>query len=94
MNQCCPNCRSNDIYRRHPHSLKLQCDTCHYQWQVQQFLTPIFQKKFWLSEPLKGWHYVEVWRSLTNPQKFADRRAYGASLFGDIQWELDTAELA
>ena len=94
MNKQCPNCPSPNIYRRHPHSLELWCDNYHHRWQAEQVLMPYFKEKFWLSQPLKGFHYVEVWRSTTNPNKFAYRLAYGASLFGDLQCEFDTAQLA
>lgn len=94
MNKRCPNCHSKDIYRRHPHSLEMQCDRCYRTWKAAQVAAPILQDKFWLSEPLKGWHYIEVWRSPTNPQKFACRRAYSASLFGELHGEFDTPELA
>ena len=43
---------------------------------------------------MKGWHHVEVWRSPTNPQKFAYRYAFGGSLFGKLQGEFDTPQLA
>lgn len=43
---------------------------------------------------MKGWHYVEVWRSSSNCQKFAYRLAYSGSLFGDLKGEFDTPELA
>lgn len=94
MNNNCPNCGSPDIYRLHPHSLDISCDSCNYRWQAKQVLAPIIQQKFWLSKPLKGFHYVEVWRSSNNPQKFAYRLAYSASLFGDLKGEFDTPELA
>ena len=94
MNNNCPNCGSPDIYRIHPHSLDICCDNCNYRWKSKQVLAPILQQKFWLSKPLKGFHYLEVWRSSTNPQKFAYRLAYGASLYGDLKGEFDTAELA
>jgi hypothetical protein len=57
-------------------------------------LAPIIHKKFWLSTPGKGWHYVEVWRSSNNLQKFAYRLSYSASLFGGLKGEFDTPELA
>lgn len=55
---------------------------------------PYFKEKFWLLQPLKGFHYVEVWRSTTNSQKFAYRLAYSASLYSDLKGEFDTPELA
>lgn len=94
MNKCCPNCHSTKIYRLQLHSLELYCDCCNYCWKVAQVADPILKDKFWLSQPLKGWHYIEVWRSLTNLQKFAYRRAYSASLFGELQGEFDTPQLA
>lgn len=57
-------------------------------------MSPILKDKFWLLNPLKGWHYVEVWRSVTNPIKFAYRLAYSASLFRELQGEFDTPKLA
>ena len=94
MNNNCPNCGSPDIYRLHPHSLDISCDNCNYRWKAKQVLAPTIQQKFWLSKPLKGFHYVEVWRSKTNSQKFAYRLAYGGSLYGDLKGEFDTPELA
>jgi len=94
MNKQCPNCTSPDIYRLHPYSLEVCCDNCNYRWQAKQVLAPIIRDKFWLSQPLKGWHYVEVWRSTTNSQKFAYRLACRASLFGDLKCEFDTPRLA
>jgi len=94
MNKPYPNCASPNIYRRHPHSLKVCCD-CNHRWQAKLVLAPILRRdKFWLSTPLKGWHYVEVWHSITNSQKFAYRVAYSASLLGDLKGEFDTAGLA
>jgi hypothetical protein len=94
MNKQCPNCTSPDIYRRHPQSLEICCDNCNYRWQAKQVLAPIIHKKFWLSKPLEGWHYVEVWRSSSTSQKFAYRLAYSASLFCELKGEFDTPELA
>ncbi|MEG5049721.1 MULTISPECIES: hypothetical protein [unclassified Microcoleus] len=94
MNKQCPNCASLDIYRRHPHSLEVGCDNCHHRWQAKQVLAPILRDKFWLSKPLKGWHYVEVWRSSSNHKKFAYRLAYSASLFGELKGEFDTPRFA
>ena len=94
MNKQCPNCAYPNIYRRHLHSLEVCCDNCNYRWQAKQVLAPIIHKKFWLSTPLKGWHYVEVWRSTANSQKFAYRLAYSASLFGELKGEFDTPGLA
>ncbi|MEG4242954.1 hypothetical protein QUA51_09635 [Microcoleus sp. Pol10_D6] len=94
MNKQCPNCASPDIYRRHPHSVEICCDNCNHRWQAKQVLAPILRDKFWLSTPLKGWHYVEVWRSSSNHQKFAYRLAYSASLFGELKGEFDTPRLA
>jgi hypothetical protein len=74
--------------------LDVCCDRCNHRWQAKQVLAPITHKKFWLSTPLKGWHYVEVWRSSSNSQKFAYRLAYSASLFGNLKGEFDTPELA
>jgi hypothetical protein len=73
MNNNCPNCNSPDIYHLYPHSLDSSCNDCNYRWKAKQVLAPIIQRKFWLSKPLKGFHYVEVWRSTTNSKKFADR---------------------
>ena len=89
-----PNCSSPEIYRTRPHSLELCCDNCNYRWQAKQVLVPILRDKFWLSIPLKGFHYLEVWRSSTNRHNFAYRLAYGASLYGDLKGEFDTPELA
>jgi hypothetical protein len=94
MNNNCPNCGSPDIYRLHPHSLDISCDNCNYRWKAKQVLMAYFKEKFWLSQPLKGFHHVEVWRSTTNPKKFAYRLAYSASLFCDLKGEFDTPELA
>jgi hypothetical protein len=74
--------------------LEICCSKCNYRWKANQVFIPYFQEKFWLSQPLKGFHYVEVWRSTTNPNKFAYRLAYSASLFGDLKGEFDTPELA
>jgi hypothetical protein len=64
------------------HSLQLYCDSCNYRWKVAQVADPILKDKFWLSH------------SLDNPKKFAYRRAYSASLFGELQGEFDTPQLA
>ena len=93
MNKQCPNCASPDIYRHHPQSLQVW-DNCNYRWLAKQVLVPIIHNKFWLSQPLTGWHYVEVWRSSSNSQKFAYRLAYSASLFGELNGEFDTPDLA
>jgi hypothetical protein len=94
MNKQCHSCQSTEIYRRHLHSLEVCCDNCSHRWQAKQVLAPIIHKKFWLSTRLKGWHYVEVWRSPNNPQKFAYRLAYSASLFGELKGKFDTPDLA
>ncbi len=94
MNKQCPNCTSPNIYRRPPHSLEVCCNNCNHRWQAKQVLAPILRDKFWLRQPLKGWHYVEVWRSTTSSQKFAYRLAYSASLFGELKGEFDTPRLA
>jgi hypothetical protein len=94
MNNNCPNCGSPDIYRRHPQSLEICCDNCNFRWRVAQVAAPILKDKFWLSQPLKGFHYVEVWHSPTNAQKYAYRSAYGGSFFGNLQGEFETPQLA
>lgn len=94
MNKYCPNCHSTDIYRSHPHSLEICCDTCNHRWQAKQVLIPYFKEKFWLSQPLKGFHYVEVWHSTTDPNKFAYRLAYGGLLFNNLHGEFDSPQLA
>ncbi|WP_293365686.1 hypothetical protein [Microcoleus sp. CAWBG27] len=57
-------------------------------------MAPILRDNFWLSTPLKRFHYLEVWRSSTNPHQFGYRLAYGGSLYGDLKDEFDTPELA
>lgn len=89
-----PELRFPDIYRRHPQSLEVCCDNCNYRWQAKQVFAPIIHKNFLLSKPLKGWHYVEVWPSSSNTQKFAYRFSYSASIFGELKGEFDTPELA
>jgi hypothetical protein len=94
VNKQCPNCTFPDIYRRHRQSLEVCCDNCNYRWQAKQVLAPIIHKKFWLSKPLKGWHYVDGERSSNNSQKFAYQLAYSASLFFELKGEFDKPDLA
>lgn len=85
MNNC-PNCGSNETFRRNPAAKVIHCDRCSYSWVATQVQSPVLQKTIWKSKGgLRGRHHIDVWLCPADPVKYSFALRYGASL--PLRWD-------
>jgi hypothetical protein len=76
----CPNCGSDELYRKHPQDLKVWCDRCGYCFKEQQPQQPILSKQVWKSKRLRGSYYITVWHCRSARERYSFTYCYGSSL--------------
>ncbi|MBD2666682.1 hypothetical protein [Richelia sinica] len=77
----CPNCGSNDTYRKGKHDLVVWCDRRRYHWEVNQPAHTIQQFSLHKNkEPLRGYHHVDIWLCPEDKTKYSFALRYQNSL--------------
>lgn len=81
----CPNCGSQDVYRKNPTDLIVHCDRCNHSWSATQTQKPVLQKTIWKSKGLKERHHIDVWLCPADSAKYSFALRYGASF--PLRWD-------
>jgi rubredoxin len=82
----CPKCGSSELYRKHPHSLNLQCDRCGYCFTDSQPQQPILSAQAYRKSQPRGTHTVRVWYCPSDSSKYSFSVTYGGGIahFGEF----------
>jgi hypothetical protein len=77
----CLRCGSEDVYRRSKTDLTVWCNSCHYHWEVNQPSRPIQQFSLYKhTNPLRGYHHIDVWLCPDDKTKYSFTLRYQNSL--------------